>query len=59
MAVRVKLRFGGSFVDILEEQVGNVALCGGATCVLGVDFYVIPLKVYAVNCFFLMSSVMV
>ena len=47
VAVRVKLRFGGSFEAILEGQVGNVALHGEATCALGVDFCVIPLEVYA------------
>ena len=41
------MRFGGSFVAILEEQVGNVAVHGEATCALRVDFCVIPLEVYA------------
>ena len=49
MAVRGKLIFGGSFVAILEEQVGNVAVHGEATCSLGVEFGVIPLEVYARN----------
>ena len=47
VAVQGKLRFFGSFVAILEEQVGNVAVHGEATCVLGVGFCVIPLEVYA------------
>ena len=34
-------------MSILEEQVGNVALHGQATCALGVNFCVIPLEVYA------------
>ena len=34
-------------MDILEEQVGNVAVHGEATCALGVEFSVIPLEVYA------------
>ena len=46
MAVRGKLRFYGSFVAILEEQVGNLAVHGEATCALGVYFCVIPLEVY-------------
>ena len=41
------MMFGGSFVPILEDQVGNVAHHGEATCALGVDFCVIPLEVYA------------
>ena len=45
--VRGKLRFDGSFVAILKEQVGTVAVHGEATCALGVDFFVIPLEVYA------------
>ena len=32
---------------ILEEQVGNVAVHGEATCALGVEFGVIPFEVYA------------
>ena len=36
---------------IPEEQVGNVAVRGEATCALGVDFCVIPLEVYASNLF--------
>ena len=36
---------------ILEEQVGNVAVHGEATCALEVEFGVIPLKVYASNFF--------
>ena len=36
---------------ILEEQVGNVAVYGEATCALGADFCVIPLEVYASNFF--------
>ena len=47
VAVWGNLRFGGSFVAILEEQVGNVAVHGEATCDLGVEFGVIPLEVYA------------
>ena len=47
MAVRGKLQFLRSFVAILEEQVGNVAVHGEVTCPLGVDFCVIPLEVYA------------
>ena len=51
VAVRVKLRFGGSFVAILEDQVGNVVDHGEVTCALGVEFGVIPLEVYARNMF--------
>ena len=47
VAVRGKLKFGGIFVAMLEEQVGNVAVHGEVTCPLGVDFCVIPLEVYA------------
>ena len=43
--------FGGSFVAILEEQVGNVAVHGETTCALGVEFGVITLEVYARKCF--------
>ena len=32
---------------ILEDQVGNAALHGEATCALGVDFCVIPPEFYA------------
>ena len=45
--MRGKLRFIGSFVAILEEQVGNVAVHGEATCAFGVEFGVISLEVYA------------
>ena len=38
---------------ILEEQVGYAAVHGDATCMLGVEFVVIPLEVYARNLFFL------
>ena len=34
---------------ILEDQVGNVAVHGEATCAFGVEFVVIPLEVYARN----------
>ena len=44
---------------ILEEQVGNVAVHGEATCALGVDFCVITLEVYARKFFLSTSSVMV
>ena len=44
-----KLRFGGSFVAILEEQVGNVDVHGEATCALGVEFGEISLEVYAIK----------
>ena len=59
MVVQGKLRFGRSFVAILEEQVGNVAVHGEATYALGVEFGVIPPEVYAINVFPLRSSVMV
>ena len=36
---------------IIEEQVGNVAVHGEATCALGVGFCVIPLEVYAITFF--------
>ena len=36
---------------ILEEQVGNVAIHGEATCALGVYFGVILLEVYTRNVF--------
>ena len=47
MAVRLKLRFGGGFVSILEDQVSNVYIHVFATCALGVDFCVVPLEVNA------------
>ena len=59
VAVLGKFRFGGRFVAILEEKVGNVAFLGEATCALGVEFGVIPLEVYARIFFPLRSSVMV
>ena len=43
--------FGGIFVAILKEQVGNVVVHGEATCALGEEFGVIPLEVYARNFF--------
>ena len=49
VAVQGKLRFGGSFVAILEEQVVNVDVHGEATCALGVEFGVILLEVYVSN----------
>ena len=33
-------------MDILGEQVGNVAVQGEATCALGVEFGVVPLELY-------------
>ena len=36
---------------ILEDQFGNVAVHGEATCASGVDFGVIPLEVYAIKFF--------
>ena len=46
-------------MGILEEQVGNVAVHGEATCELGVEFGVIPLEVYARKLSPSNSSVMV
>ena len=59
VAVRGKLRFGGSFVALIEEQFGNVAIHGEATCALGVEFGIIPLEVYAKTFYLSRSSVMV
>ena len=51
VAVRGKLRFGGSYVAIIEDQVGSVAIHGEATCAFGLEFDVIPPEVYANNFF--------
>ena len=46
-----KVEVWRELVAILEEQVGNVAIHGEATCALGVEFGVIPIEVYASNLF--------